>query len=156
MSSSQFVDEGDRPFFQCSEAKPPLPSSFRTCDLNLIETSEVHDNHVDHPVLISDTKEAVPVDIDLSMNHASVSGKFSTHGADGKEIEVIDLENDSIQEEKAIDSIDRKYDSSIFVPCFYVSFVNRFTLHLHFSVCYTLIRLVSNPFLSYSPHITVN
>lgn len=154
MSSSQFVDEGDRPFFQCSEAKPPLPSSFRTCDLNLIETSEVHDNHVDHPVLIyspavSDTKEAVPVDIDLSMNHASVSGKFSTHGADGKEIEVIDLENDSIQEEKAIDSIDRKYDSSIFVPCFYVSFVNRFTLHLHFSVCYNLIGLVIILFLSY-------
>ncbi|CAI8595780.1 unnamed protein product [Vicia faba] len=115
MSSSQFTDEGDRPFFQCSEEKPPLPSSFRTCDLNLIETSEVHDNHVDHPVLIysptvSDTKETVPVDNELSMSHASVSGKFSTHGANGKEIEVIDLENDSIQE-KAIDSIDRKTET---------------------------------------------
>ncbi|XP_058721964.1 uncharacterized protein At4g26450 [Vicia villosa] len=116
MSGSQFPDEGDRPFFQCSEAKPPLPNSFRTCDLNLMETSEVHDNHIDHPVLIysptvSDTKENVPVDNDLSMSHASVSGKFNTHGANGKEIEVIDLENDSIQEEKAIDSIDRKTDT---------------------------------------------
>ncbi|XP_004499683.1 uncharacterized protein At4g26450 [Cicer arietinum] len=115
MSSSQFTD-GDRTFFGCSEKKPPLPSSFRTCDLNLIEASEVHDTHVDHPVLIysppvSETKEAIPVDIDLSMSRASVSGKFSTHGTDGKEIEVIDLENDSIPEEKPIDSIDRKTEA---------------------------------------------
>lgn len=116
MSSSQFTDEGDRPFFQCSEEKPLLPSSFRTCDLNLIEASEVHDNHVDHPVLIYSTpvpeiKEAVPADIELSKNHTSVSGKFSTHTSNGKEIEVIDLDSDSIQEEKTIDSIDRKTDT---------------------------------------------
>jgi hypothetical protein len=123
MGSSQFTDEGDRSFFGCSEEKPPLPSSFRTCDLNLMEASEVHDNHVDHPVLIysppiPETKEAVPVDINLSKNLASVSGKFTTHTTNGKEIEVIDLESDSNQEEKAIDSIDRKYVSSIFFPCF--------------------------------------
>ncbi|CAJ2638602.1 unnamed protein product [Trifolium pratense] len=116
MSSSQFTDEGDRSFFGCSEEKPPLSSSFRTCDLNLIEASEVHDNHVDHPVLIysppvPETKEVVPVDIDLSKNLASVSGKFTTHTTNGKEIEVIDLESDSNLEEKAIDSIDRKTDT---------------------------------------------
>ncbi|GAU16365.1 hypothetical protein TSUD_117140 [Trifolium subterraneum] len=116
MSSSQFTDEGDRSFFECSEEKPPLPSSFRTCDLNLIEASEVHDNHVDHPVLIysppiPETKEAVPVGIDLSKNLASVSGKFTTHTTSGKEIEVIDLESDSNLDEKAIDSIDRKTDT---------------------------------------------
>ncbi|XP_027331200.1 uncharacterized protein At4g26450 isoform X2 [Abrus precatorius] len=116
MSSSQFTEGGDRPFLQCSEEKPSLPSSFRTCDLNLIEASEVHENHVDHPVLIfppavSETKKAVPIDIDLTMSHASVSGKFSTHTAGGKEIEVIDLENDSIQEEKPMDNIDRKTET---------------------------------------------
>ncbi|RDY02783.1 hypothetical protein CR513_13713, partial [Mucuna pruriens] len=115
-SSSQFTEGGDRPFLQCSEQKPTLPSSFRTCDLNLIEASEVHENHVDHPVLIyppavSETKKAVPIDIDLTMNHASVSGKFNTHAASGKEIEVIDLENDSIQEEKSIDNMDRKTET---------------------------------------------
>ncbi|KAJ1420541.1 hypothetical protein SESBI_14286 [Sesbania bispinosa] len=116
ISSSQFTEGGDRPFFQCSEEKPSLPSSFRTCDLNLIEASEVHENHVDHPVLIypppvSETKKAVPVDIDLSMSHASVAAKFSTHATSGKEIEVIDLENDSIQEVKSIDNMDRKTET---------------------------------------------
>ena len=55
-------------------------------------------------------KKGVPIDIDLTMSHASVSGKFNTHATNGKEIEVIDLENDdSIQEEKSINSMDRKY-----------------------------------------------
>lgn len=130
MSTSQFTEDGDRPFFQCSEEKPSLPSAFRTCDLNLIEASEVHDNHVDHPVLIypppvSETKKAVgPVDIDLSMSHAGVSGKFSTHATNGKEIEVIDLENDSIQEERPIDSMDRKYAFPFFFPCFMSALLN--------------------------------
>ncbi|KAK7322404.1 hypothetical protein VNO77_25783 [Canavalia gladiata] len=116
MSSSQFSEGGDRPFLQCTEEKPSLPSSFRTCDLNLIEASEVHENHVDHPVLIyppavSEPKKAVPIDIDLTMSHPSVSGKFSTHSSSGKEIEVIDLENDSIQEEKSIHNMDRKTET---------------------------------------------
>ncbi|KAG5034687.1 hypothetical protein AAZX31_04G108200 [Glycine max] len=117
MSSGSQFTEGDRPFLQCSEEKPSLPSSFRTCDLNLIEASEVHENHVDHPVLlyppaVSETKKAVPIDIDLTMSHASVSGKFNTHATNGKEIEVIDLENDdSIQEEKSINSMDRKTET---------------------------------------------
>lgn len=115
-SGSQFTEGGDRPFLQCSEEKPSLPSSFRTCDLNLMEASEVHENHVDHPVLIyppavSEAKKAVPIDIDLTMSHASVSGKFNTHTTSGKEIEVIDLENDSIQEEKSIDNMDRKTET---------------------------------------------
>ncbi|XP_061349316.1 uncharacterized protein At4g26450, partial [Gastrolobium bilobum] len=116
MSSSQFTEGGDRPFLQCSEEKPSLPSSFRTCDLNLIEASEVHENHVDHQVLsfplpVSETKKAIPVDIDLTMSRASVSSKFSTCATSGKEIEVIDLENDSTQEEKSIDNIERKTET---------------------------------------------
>ncbi|TKY49886.1 hypothetical protein E2542_SST27335 [Spatholobus suberectus] len=115
-SGTQFTEGGDRPFLQCSEEKPALPSSFRTCDLNLIEASEVHENHVDHPVLIyppavSEAKKAVPIDIDLTMSHPSVSGKFNTHATSGKEIEVIDLENDSIQEEKSIDNMVRKTET---------------------------------------------
>ncbi|KAL2335839.1 hypothetical protein Fmac_010285 [Flemingia macrophylla] len=115
-SGVQFTEGGDRPFLQCSEEKPQMPNSFRTCDLNLIEASEMHENLVDHSVLIyppavSETKKAVPIDIDLTMNHASVSGNFNTHATNGKEIEVIDLENDSIQEEKSIDNMDRKTET---------------------------------------------
>ncbi|XP_017424972.2 uncharacterized protein At4g26450 isoform X1 [Vigna angularis] len=115
-SGSQFTVGGDRPFLQCPDEKPSLPSSFRTCDLNLIEVSEGNESHVDHPVLIyspsvSEAKKAVPIDIDLSMSHTSVSSKFNTHAANGKEIEVIDLENDSIQEEKSIDNMDRKTET---------------------------------------------
>ncbi|KAF1891839.1 hypothetical protein Lal_00031649 [Lupinus albus] len=115
MSSSRFTQGGDKQFLQCSEEKQSLASSFRTCDLNLIEVSEVHESHVDHPILMyppdAKAKKDVPVDIGLSMNHASVSGKFSTHSTTGKEIEIIDLENDSTEEEKPIENMERKTDT---------------------------------------------
>ncbi|XP_019419539.1 PREDICTED: uncharacterized protein At4g26450-like isoform X1 [Lupinus angustifolius] len=115
MSSSRFTQGGDKQFLQCSEEKQSLPSSFRTCDLNLIEVSEVHESHVDHPILMyspdTNAKKDVPVDIGLSMNHASVSGKFSTHSTSGKEIEIIDLENDSPEEEKPVENMERKTDT---------------------------------------------
>ncbi|KAE9598357.1 hypothetical protein Lalb_Chr15g0079911 [Lupinus albus] len=115
LMSSQFTLGGDKPSLKCSEGKQSLPSSFRTCDLNLIEASEVHENHVDHPTLIyppgTKAKKDVPVDISLPMSHTSVSGKFSTHSTSGKEIEVIDLENDSAEEEKPVENMERKTDT---------------------------------------------
>lgn len=139
MSSSQFTQGGDKPFLQGSEEKQSLPSSFRTCDLNLIEASEVHENHVDHPILIyppvTKTKKSVPVDIDLSMSHASASGKFTAHTTSGKEIEVIDLENDSIQEEKSVDNMERKY--CFFFPYFFSCF-----MLVLFNVFYPIPRLL--------------
>lgn len=114
VSNPQFMQGGNRPFLQCSEEKQSLPSSFRTCDLNLIEASEVHENHDDDPILIypsvSETKKGTePVDIDLSISHASVSGQFGTCSTGGKEIEVIDLESDSAQEGRSSDNTERKY-----------------------------------------------
>ncbi|CAL0302557.1 unnamed protein product [Lupinus luteus] len=115
MSSSRFTQGGDKQFLQCSEEKQSLPSSFRTCDLNLMEVSEVHESHVDHPILMyspdTKAKKDVPVDIGLSMNRASVSGKFSTHSTSGKEIEIIDLEIDSPEEEKPVENAERKTDA---------------------------------------------
>ena len=133
MSTSQFTEVGDRPILHCSGDKQSLPSSFRTCDLNLIEASEVQETQVDHPILIyppvSETKKAVPVDIDLTVSRTGVSGKFSTHTTSGKEIEVIDLEGDSAQEEKPIDNMERKcvfFYSYNFFFMLYVSFVECF------------------------------
>ncbi|KAK4278511.1 hypothetical protein QN277_016348 [Acacia crassicarpa] len=116
ISNPQFTQGGSRPFLQCSEEKQSLPSSFRTCDLNLMETSELHDNHDDDPILIypsiSETKkETEPVDIDLSISHASVSGAFSTCATGSKEIEIIDLESDSGQEGRPADNKERKTDA---------------------------------------------
>ncbi|XP_054796782.1 uncharacterized protein At4g26450 isoform X2 [Prosopis cineraria] len=116
MSNPQFIQGGNRPFLQCSEEKQSLSSSFRTCDLNLIETSELHDNHEDDPILIypsiSETKKGTePVDIDLSISHASVSSGFSTCATGSKEIEIIDLESDSVQEGRPADIKDRKTEA---------------------------------------------
>ncbi|XP_019431982.1 PREDICTED: uncharacterized protein At4g26450-like isoform X1 [Lupinus angustifolius] len=115
LMSSQFTQGRVKPSLKCSEEKQSLPSSFRTCDLNLIEASEVHENHVDHPILIyppgTKAKKELPVDIGLPMSHASISGKFSTHSTSGKEIEIIDLENDSTEEEKPVENMERKTDN---------------------------------------------
>ncbi|XP_015967862.1 uncharacterized protein At4g26450 [Arachis duranensis] len=115
MTTSQFTEVGDRSILHCSEEKQSLPSSFRTCDLNLMEASEVHENQANHPILIyppvSETKKAVPVDIDLTVSRTSIPGKFSTQSTTGKEIEVIDLECDSTQEEKPIDNMERKSEA---------------------------------------------
>ncbi|CAL0310971.1 unnamed protein product [Lupinus luteus] len=115
LMSTQFTRGGDKPSLKYSEEKQSLPSSFRTCDLNLIEASEVHENNVDHPILIyppgTKAKKGAPVDIGLPMSHTSVSGKFRTHSISGKEIEIIDLENDSTEEEKPVENMERKTDN---------------------------------------------
>ncbi|KAF7833850.1 uncharacterized protein G2W53_016183 [Senna tora] len=117
LSNPQFMQGGNRSYLQRLEETQSLPNSFRTCDLNLIEASEIHENNDDDdPILIypsvSETKKGTePVDIDLSISHASVSGGFSTCATSGKEIEVIDLESDSVQEGRSSDNNERKTEA---------------------------------------------
>ncbi|KAL3503701.1 hypothetical protein ACH5RR_038150 [Cinchona calisaya] len=110
--------KGDiEPFMGYTEEKQLFPGSFKTCDLNLMEASDANENHDANPVLIfpSDTekgKQAIPVDIDLSMsNNPRVSNRYGKCIVDGKDIEVIDLENDSAQEDKESNNSDRRTEN---------------------------------------------
>ena len=81
-----------------------------------MEVSDTHENHDGDPIIIyptlSETKrqatQASQVDIDLSISNSNVSGENSRCPVDGKEIEVIDLENDSAQEDKNLSIAERK------------------------------------------------
>ncbi|CAK9157814.1 unnamed protein product [Ilex paraguariensis] len=111
---SLFPKCGAEQCIEYAEEKQLIPGSFKTFDLNLMEASDVNENQNSDTMLIfpsitESEKAAAPVDIDLSMsNKGEISDKYGRHGANGKEIEVIDLENDSIQEDKAFNDSERK------------------------------------------------
>lgn len=100
--------KGDiEPCMEYAEEKELFPGSFKTCDLNLMESSHVNENRVNDPILMfpsipASGNQAVPVEIDLTIsNNSCVSDKY------GKDIEVIDLENDSVQEDKDFNNVQR-------------------------------------------------
>ncbi|KAL2483864.1 Uncharacterized protein Fot_45308 [Forsythia ovata] len=88
--------KGHAESFQYTEEKQLFPGSFKTCDLNLIETCDGNEN------ITESVKLEAPIDVDLSMSNSyrRVSNKNGKHGVDGKDIEVIDLENDSVHKNK--------------------------------------------------------
>ncbi|XP_058218968.1 uncharacterized protein At4g26450 [Rhododendron vialii] len=115
MSLYQSGDAG--PCIDYSEEKQLFPSSFKICDLNLMEVSEVSERPHCDPMIIFPSipeikAEATPVDVDLSIsNTCNVAGKYGIRGADGKEVEVIDLENDTLQEDNAFNDTERKEET---------------------------------------------
>ncbi|XP_059666618.1 uncharacterized protein At4g26450 isoform X2 [Cornus florida] len=113
MDISLFPACGAEPCIEFAEEKQLFPGSFKICDLNLMETSDMNENHDADPLLIFPSipeikKEAAPVDIDLSISNSNSSDKYGRRGAAGKEVEVIDLENDSVHEHKASNNSERK------------------------------------------------
>ncbi|PSR85444.1 hypothetical protein CEY00_Acc33437 [Actinidia chinensis var. chinensis] len=109
------------PCIEYAEEKQLFPGSFKICDLNLMEASESNENPVPVPVpdqilvfpsIPECKKEETPVDVDLSMsNNCNISSKYDRRGADGKAVEVIDLEDDSVQEDKAFNNSGRKEET---------------------------------------------
>lgn len=85
------------------EEKLLFPGTFKTCDLNLMEATDLNDNHdIDadpiFPSVLETRKESAPIGIDLSINNScGLQDKYSNCGFGGKYVEVIDLENDSEQ-----------------------------------------------------------
>ncbi|KAJ9187137.1 hypothetical protein P3X46_002629 [Hevea brasiliensis] len=103
VNSHQFPKSGGEPSVEYSQEKQLFPSSFKICDLNLMEASEMTDSHCNDPPLMypsitASKKEAAHFDIDLSISKSN----------NGRNIEVIDLENDSTLEDKAFDNSHRK------------------------------------------------
>lgn len=112
-NDSQFPKAGGLPFVGYAQEKQLFPSSFKICDLNLMGTSETNENQDSDPINIYHSlsrirKEATPIDVDLSMSNAKMSSEYTRHVIDAKEIEVIDLENDSAQEDKTFHNAERK------------------------------------------------
>ncbi|KAM7504374.1 hypothetical protein LguiB_003278 [Lonicera macranthoides] len=116
---SLYPEGGAEQHIEYAEEKQLFPGSFKICDLNLMESSDVNENHDADPVLIFPSippskKEAAPVDIGLSMNsNSDISDKYGRRGIDGKDVEVIDLESDSLQQDKAFNNSERK-DETVF------------------------------------------
>ncbi|KAK4369542.1 hypothetical protein RND71_013334 [Anisodus tanguticus] len=90
--------------------KQLFPGSLKTCDLNLLEDSDVNETQNADPVHIfpgitGSVKQEVPVDIDLTMSsNCSTASIYAKSGFDDIDIEVIDLENNSEQEDKALNN----------------------------------------------------
>ncbi|CAI0399481.1 unnamed protein product [Linum tenue] len=96
--------------------KQQFPGSFKICDLNLIESSDIHDNTDNEPVLIfppgvPSQRATARMDADLSMSNARMPNEYVKHVSSGKEIEVIDLEiDDSPPEDEAVGSSQNKME----------------------------------------------
>ncbi|CAN0922971.1 Uncharacterized protein At4g26450 [Linum grandiflorum] len=98
-----------------SQQKHNSPGSFKICDLNLMGASDIHDSQSNAPVLmyppvVAAKKEAVNVDEDLSISNAKMPNEYVRHMSSGKEIEVIDLEDDSLPENEVVDNSQTKME----------------------------------------------
>lgn len=115
-SNSQMLEVEDTTCAN-SQEKQLFPSSFKICDLNLMETSDVNENHDQGPIFmyppISDLKaENSSVDVDLSISNTSTSSENVRRIPNGRAIEVIDLESDSALEDKAFNMPERKTETA--------------------------------------------
>ncbi|XP_030446843.1 uncharacterized protein At4g26450 isoform X1 [Syzygium oleosum] len=116
-SNPQLLEVEDTTCAKYSQEKQLFPSSFKICDLNLIQTSDVNENHDQDPIFmyppISDLKaENSSVDVDLSISNAGTSSENARHMPNDRAIEVIDLESDSALEDKAFNMPERKTEAA--------------------------------------------
>ncbi|XP_010277827.1 PREDICTED: uncharacterized protein At4g26450-like isoform X2 [Nelumbo nucifera] len=95
------------------EEKQLFPSSFKICDLNLMETSDMAENHDDDPVLsfpsTLDGKREVSVDIDLSISsNCNRPDDFDRCLADDKEVVIDDAANEVAKEDQTFNTSQRE------------------------------------------------
>ncbi|KAH9652649.1 hypothetical protein KPL70_027162 [Citrus sinensis] len=114
VNNYQFQKGIGEPCVEYTEEKQLFPGSFKICDLNLMEGSDLNENHQSDPTRMYPSvpkREATPVDIGLSMSNSSMVSEYSRRQSDCKAIEVIDLEDDSVQENKTNDNSERKTET---------------------------------------------
>lgn len=106
-----------QPHNSYSEEKQLFPNSFKICDLNLMGGSDAHENRNTNSVIgFSSTRQAkqepASVDFDLAMNSScDITNRHIRHGPDGKGVEIIDLDCDSVQDD---DNNAERRDEAIF------------------------------------------
>jgi hypothetical protein len=101
-----------------------------------METSDINETHCSDPVLtypsiMTTKREAPQVDIDLSISNSNVSDEYARHMSYGKQVEIIDLENDCTLEDKDFDNSQRKYVPLIIILSLSLSL----STLLRFSTC---------------------
>ncbi|XP_031403510.1 uncharacterized protein At4g26450 [Punica granatum] len=112
-NNPQMSEIGEESFAQ---EKQLFPSSFKICDLNLMETSDANETRDRDPIFmfppVTDFKKEVgPVDIDLSISNSSMSSQPAKKVDDTDQaIEVINLDEDSAPEDREFDITERKPD----------------------------------------------
>lgn len=116
-SNPKLLEVEDTTCAKYSQEKQLFPGSFKICDLNLMETTDVTENHNQDQIFmyqpISHLKaENSSVDVDLSISNAGTSSENARRMPTGRAIEVIDLENDSALEDKAFNMPERKTETA--------------------------------------------
>eukprot|EP00262_Sarcandra_glabra_P014126 TRINITY_DN4059_c0_g2_i1.p1 TRINITY_DN4059_c0_g2~~TRINITY_DN4059_c0_g2_i1.p1 ORF type:complete len:499 (+),score=110.05 TRINITY_DN4059_c0_g2_i1:43-1497(+) len=124
LPDAEMVDTVDTEFreskIEFREEKQLLPSSFKICDLNLTEASEITESPgdlvvIDHisscPSPLEAEKES-SVDVGLSIsNNCDTAGDFDECLRDDKEVEIIDVKNGSLTEDKAYNTTEQKTET---------------------------------------------
>ncbi|CAE6175646.1 unnamed protein product [Arabidopsis arenosa] len=85
-----------------------FPASFKICDLNLGGASDVNDGK-------KESRQAVDFDLSISSSSKSLEFGTSTRMSNGKEIEVIDLDDDSPEVVKSSNDPGRKQEAAPYV-----------------------------------------
>ncbi|XP_077222318.1 uncharacterized protein At4g26450 isoform X2 [Tasmannia lanceolata] len=102
-------------YSESGEEKQILPSSYKICDLNLMEASEIAGSP-DDPVMdqistvasnLGVEKEA-SLDVGLSINNFNSADSCHDHSSDSKEVTVVDVENGSAMEDNVFDTSEQK------------------------------------------------
>lgn len=101
------------PGIEPKEEKQLFPHSFRICDLNLMESSDMTGTHDSDSVYgLPSTMEAnkrLQVDVDLSMsNSCTRSDDYNSCATDANDTEVVDVEDDSAKKEGDLDTSEKK------------------------------------------------
>ncbi|KAK6934700.1 hypothetical protein RJ641_034855 [Dillenia turbinata] len=113
MDEPMFAKSEGEPCTDYAEEKQLFPNSFKICDLNLMGGSDISENHdchriLDFPSTSKPQDEVAQVDIDLSMsNNSNAADEYGKRSSIGKDVEVIDLENDSLQDANAFNNSER-------------------------------------------------
>ncbi|KAK9689431.1 hypothetical protein RND81_09G059100 [Saponaria officinalis] len=99
------------------EEKQSFSSSYKICDLNLMEGSDMHESHgasaLLYPSLAAPKKE-LRIDVDLSMNdNCRFTSEFDGTGFARKDVEIIDLESPTMAEGKTSEFSTKNAESGI-------------------------------------------
>ncbi|PIA26408.1 hypothetical protein AQUCO_09300007v1 [Aquilegia coerulea] len=104
---------GSESGIESKEEKQLFPSSFKICDLNLMESSDMTETRDSAAVYglpsTMEAKEGVQVDVGLSIsNSCSRSDDYNRSTVDAKEVEIVEVEDDATKEGEDFDTSERK------------------------------------------------
>ncbi|KAL5699934.1 hypothetical protein ACHQM5_025453 [Ranunculus cassubicifolius] len=106
-------DSGTEP----KEEKQLFPNSFKICDLNLMESSDMTGTHDSGSVygtpMTSEAKKGVQVDVDLSIsNNCNRSDDYDTSAADASAAVIVEVDDDSAKEDEDFNISEKRTETA--------------------------------------------